>query len=380
MVVPSCNRLVILPPLHALKCEKMVIMLISPWYRLIAARFGNPGETVYQTDPRQMAVNKPRNIDDVNLTLIPYKPDLPLSQPTEMSYFLQRIRLAEISRSVADYNSAATSSSASLSYYAHVMTMDAEFEQMAREIPSFFNLDTYDDHSSPNNSGIFIQAYHLNTIMHTQRCKLHLSYLTSRPNKTSPAYESSWSACLKSARQINRAEKQIERSPHPFRVIRQRLSAVFYGAFMASIVLLMDACVNRDWVRGDEARRREAAEALRIVEETKSFSSVAASLYDSLTQILARYRIQSQQMEGMLCATPSTDNTAETDQGHSGLEAGALVGLSPAGSFPSMYGGAAVSGQLLDSDQLVQDLGQLMDIDGIQWEELLLGIDSSSFI
>lgn len=71
----------------------------------------------------------------------------------------------------------------------------------------------------------------------------------------------------------------------------------------------MDACVNGSGLEGDRARKREAAEALRVVDEARSFSCVAASLYSSLTQVLARYRVLEEQAGGTR-GTPSKDATA----------------------------------------------------------------------
>lgn len=45
-----------------------------------------------------------------------------------MSYFLQRIRLAEISRSIVDHYLMVTASTRHLSYYAHIMSMDFELD------------------------------------------------------------------------------------------------------------------------------------------------------------------------------------------------------------------------------------------------------------
>ncbi|KAB8259870.1 hypothetical protein BDV32DRAFT_138600 [Aspergillus pseudonomiae] len=132
-----------------------------------------------------------------------------------MSYFLQRLRLAEISRSIVDYTSMAVTSAGGASYYTHVTAIDFELDQMIHDIPSFFYLDTYESSSDSTTSGIFIQAYLPNAVIHTQRCKLHLTYLTSGPNNN-PAYTSSRETCLKSVRQLIRAEAQLERAQHPF--------------------------------------------------------------------------------------------------------------------------------------------------------------------
>jgi len=80
-------------------------------------------------------VTKRRNIDSVDLVDNKYQIELPISRPTEMSYFLQRIRMAEISRSIVDHNPIAVISSGGPSYSVHVMAMDFELDQMIHDIP-----------------------------------------------------------------------------------------------------------------------------------------------------------------------------------------------------------------------------------------------------
>jgi hypothetical protein len=158
-----------------------------------------------------------------------------------MSYFLQRIRIAEIARGIVD-NSPMAATSSGRTGYSQIMRMDFQLDQFIHDIPFFFNLDNYENPESTSTS-IFIHAYLLNLVIHTQRCKLHLRYLTSGP-KHNPAYTTSQDICLKSARKVIRAESQLERAQHPFVLIRLRLSAMLHGVFLASIALLLDAYIN----------------------------------------------------------------------------------------------------------------------------------------
>jgi len=302
----------------------------------MAARHGGPGEGVYLVNPRQMAVNKPRNIDDADLVEGVLGAEFPVTQPTEMSYLLQRIRLAEISRSIVDNPD--------------TMTVDAELGQMISEIPAFLNMDSYEGtgtnvtHSS---SGIFVQAYLLNSILHTLRCKLHLGYLNNSTRSNNDSTENSTSSreiCLASARRIIHAEAQLERRQHPFALIRLRLSGIMYGVFMAGIVLLMDVCVNatNGEQEGDEIemRRSEAFQALHIIENATSHSLAAANLHDSLVRVLDKHRAQQQEK---------------------------AQDFVPESAF------------LPHGNQLAQSLEELMDFDGFQWDDLFSGGSSTSF-
>ncbi|RYP05068.1 hypothetical protein DL765_009963 [Monosporascus sp. GIB2] len=214
------------------------------------------------------------------------------------AYFLQRVLLAEISRRIVHqyHDSMSVTSSRGLTYHAQVMAMDAELDQMIHDIPSSFHLDIYELTQDLTTSGIFVQAYMLNSIIYTQRCKLHLGYFAARPNNN-PAYASSRETYLKAARQIIRAEAQLERAQHIFVLTRLRLSGVLHGVFMAAIMLLMGSCVNGTASQQDEICRGEAAEALRIIEDARGHSAAAVNLHKSLTQVLAKHRAQQQQQQ-----------------------------------------------------------------------------------
>ncbi|KAH6682246.1 hypothetical protein F5X68DRAFT_24635 [Plectosphaerella plurivora] len=297
---------------------------------LLAARYGGPNEGVYQVNPRHMAVNKPRNIDDADLVEGDPNVDRPLSQPTDMSYFLQRLRLAEVSRAIVDHTSMAMRTSARATHHAHVMSLDFELHQMTRDVPPFLDINNYPDTPAPEMHDMFIQAYMLNSLVQTQRCAIHLEYLISGD----PAYASSRETCIGAARQILRAEQQLLRSRHPFVQTRGRLSAILHGVFMASIVLLMDACVNG----GEDRNGREVAEALRIVGDAQEHSLAAQKLHEALVQVLARHREQAAAAE--------------------------VAGVSrPADDVPG--------------DQF--SLETLMDAEGFQWDDLFFNIDMSFF-
>lgn len=309
--------------------------------RLLAARYGGPNEGVYQVHPRHMVVNKPRNINDADLAEDGPNVDQPPSQPTDMSYFLQRLRLAEVSRNIVDHNSTAMKTSTRASYHAHVLSLDFELHQMIRDIPPFLDINNYPDTPGPESYGVFIQAYMLNSMIQTQRCVIHLDYLISGPQQGNPTYASSRETCVGAARQILRAERQLVRTRHPFVQTRARLAAILHGVFMASIVLLMDACVNGSAAWDQGAARDEVTEALRLVEDASDHSLAAAKLHESLVQVLARYRGQEQESHGAVGEGP--------------------VDLSDA---------VALAGQ---------GIGELMNADDFQWDDLFSSIEMSSF-
>jgi hypothetical protein len=200
-----------------------------------------------------MTVNKPQHLDDTDLLFDGPWPSRPVSEPTDMSYFLHRFCLAEVSRSIVNHTNA--SYHQQLADHENLMTIDAELEQIIKDTPLFLQMRRYQTVADCSKaSSFFIQAYMLNSILHTQHCKLHLSYLTSG-GPSNPTCASSREACLSSARELVRAETQLLASNHPFARAPLRPPAILYSVFIASIVLLMDVCLNRPSELQQEVRR-----------------------------------------------------------------------------------------------------------------------------
>jgi hypothetical protein len=85
-------------------------------FRQAPARFDAAVRGVYHCYPRQMVVKKPMNLNDEDLVDGMSQDQKPLSWPTVMSYLLQRIRIAEIMRSLTDRNALTMSYAGDLSY------------------------------------------------------------------------------------------------------------------------------------------------------------------------------------------------------------------------------------------------------------------------
>ncbi|CAK7224648.1 hypothetical protein SBRCBS47491_005621 [Sporothrix bragantina] len=392
---------------------------------LLAARNSGPGVGVYTTHPHMMRVNEPCNIDDENLTPSMQNPAVgkPLDTPTDMSYYLQRVRLARVARGIVDRmpmvsgtqfvgggQSTAASTTVSardlLATYRQAATeSDADLEAMLHNLPVFLRLETYlnrDETINANTSSFFIQAFMLHSLIHTQRCKLHLSYLTSwrrqtetigrhQPMMSQPSVSgpstTSRAICIESARQIIHAETQLRRqaSQHPF--VQNRLSCVLYGVFLATIVLLIDLCAadNRDGDGEDDtAQKQDALAALQIVADARPHSPAASELYTSLTQLLAKHRPQLCEqgfLQGTMEIEPSSTTTAVARPPEeamqpilstaAGLESDSFgVHDTPMASFnDSLYG-----------NPLALSFDGLDDLVNFQWDDLLAGVDTSMLL
>ncbi|KAK0636626.1 hypothetical protein B0T17DRAFT_613333 [Bombardia bombarda] len=258
-------------------------LVATDWF--MAARYSGPTEGIYQCNPRHMMVKKPLNIDDDNLH--DGSTGLPQSQPTETSYFLQRIRLAELSRYIADRQLLVEMGPGKQSY-ADIMDVDADLQAFMSEIPPFLNIND-DSSDTPGSLGIIIQAYLLNNLVLTQRCKLHLPYLEHMGPYTTPY---SRTICVQSARRIVKNELRLEKEAHPFVQTRLKFPGILYGVFMASIVLMMDFIAKGRANSGDSnTHHDDVFDVFSILEDAKYQSSAAAEFLESLVRILRKYKV-----------------------------------------------------------------------------------------
>lgn len=243
-------------------------------------------------NPHHMATKKPSNANDEDLLDGMVNIDKPLDQPTIMSYFIQRIRLGEICREISDQSSL-SETDLGCPDYEQVKEIDRRICEFSQALPPFFHLD-YDTSAVPEadpcrSPSIIVHRYVINSMLQTQRCRLHLPYL-ARGQET--LYSYSRDACLDAARMVIRMEVQLSSEDIPFVMTRLKFSGSLLCVCMAIIALLMDFCHNKSLQPDeDRERRSEIKDALRILEEGKSQSSFAGKLLDTFNSILQRNKV-----------------------------------------------------------------------------------------
>ncbi|KAH7156687.1 hypothetical protein EDB81DRAFT_717091 [Dactylonectria macrodidyma] len=261
---------------------------------ILAGLSGTLGN-VCMINPSQMAVKKPTHIDDDDLAEGKDIIERPMEQPICVSFFLQRIRLAEIFRASLEKTQFAGLSPEAISFD-EVRELDAKLIRFWDDAPAFMCLNHNLDPRSDNSANMNIQRYVLHLFVHGQRCKTHLPYLAR-----GASYATSRSACVESARFIVRMEQQLEKDEANFASSRLRLSIVLHHVFLAFVVLLFDICLDADGPRHIN-RSPEAAAAWKILQGAKSQSQQAAVLVEPLGRVMKRYHV--------LHAENDTRNTA----------------------------------------------------------------------
>ncbi|KAJ5544275.1 hypothetical protein N7513_007086 [Penicillium frequentans] len=295
------------------------------WWYLVAtdwqfASYTGPQRGTYIINPRHMATKKPLNIDDEDIS-DEATGAKPIDQPTSMSYCLQRIRLGEICRKITD-SIPFSEPGWVIRDYQKLREIDAEICDIANEMPRFFSLD-YDASELPETDprrapGIIIQRYVINSLIHTQRCRLHLPYLSRAA--TDPDLAFSREACLQAARTAIRTERLLSKERIPFVLARLRFSAVLHCVCMAIIVLLMDVCLNKSLrPEEDRERREEIFHAFKFLEEAKGHSPFAGKILESFYAVLWRNKVtlpdtndKTDRMQSENQLSPSASSTDST--------------------------------------------------------------------
>ncbi|KAK5988698.1 putative transcription factor lepB [Cladobotryum mycophilum] len=345
------------------------------WWYLVAmdwmlAQFNNPQEGFYVIHPSQMAVNKPRNVKDEDLIDGLDVIDRPMSEPTCVSYFLQRIRLAELCQLLLE-QSPLYASTTEPEAYTNVLEADTKLNEFIRGIPDFLSLDnsslSHLPMTDPRRSPLItVQRYTLNLLLHRQLCKIHLPYLAQ--GTVDPAYAYSRDVCLRSARVVIELDHELSKEHLPFCTSRLRMTMVLRSVFLASIALVLNACLkgdSTDSVEGDE----EVAGAWRILQEAQGQSPTATRLLELSIQLLRKYKIkhraldllQQQISEVMSPTLPMTPESAHPDQ--------------RIGPITQTTGFAREPDTAL-LEQQWQLLEGRMDLNTVDWDKLFWGLDA----
>ncbi|KAJ5669144.1 hypothetical protein N7462_010214 [Penicillium macrosclerotiorum] len=269
-------------------------------------------------NPQQMATNKPANANDEDLFDGMSNISMPIDQPTSMSYCVQRIRLGEICREISD-SIPFLEIGPGDPHYEMIKHFDKRICEFAEGMPPFFSLDR-DTHQLPDSdrhksSGISIQRYIINSLLYTQRCRLHLPYLSRAASE--PTYAYSRIACLEAARMIIRTEARLSAEKFPFVLTRFKFSGGLYCVCMAIIVLLMDLCQNKTMRPEDDRElRAETFQAFGILEEAQGHSPFAGKLLKSFHAIISRNKIPISTAENKLAGQPRTQSRSGRESTH----------------------------------------------------------------
>ncbi len=260
-----------------------------------------------------MNVRRPRNLNDNDVAGVDQLTTAPLNTYTQMSYFLQRIRIAEITRAIVDAR-APGAPDVDVADFPQVQALDQLFEQALMDLPPFFQIPRPIRFDELDTVGVQRAMVHLG--LHCRRARLHRPFFLQRQG-SDPRYAQSHEICLQSAQDIVSISLAIiERSlgidlgrtatvaslaasgrTHAQRPLSvHRLGPVVNHMFMACTLLAFHAGTSppSDFnpIQGYGGVRDQLAQAYRALAALGAESDVAAGLVRNLVGLLRRYQVQ----------------------------------------------------------------------------------------
>ncbi|KAI2631141.1 hypothetical protein GGS21DRAFT_523452 [Xylaria nigripes] len=256
---------------------------------------GGPLDGTYTVQPRHFIVKRPRNLNDNDLSQSDETFTYPLNVPTQISCFLQRIRLSEICREMIDSRTPGLLD-VEITDISKVTSLDLLFETALLEMPPLTAQEAPPQFAQQRD--LILLCYH------TRRARLHRPFLLH--DTDNPRYERSRRQCVSSARSVlsisigmlekSSAVDQGQAFENP---LAYRAGVVISGTFMACTILALNEGLigNRSTddagtcepASGTHAEITRACRALAKAGETSSF---AANLLRNLVRVLKQYRVK----------------------------------------------------------------------------------------
>jgi len=250
-----------------------------------------------------MITKKPLNLDDEDLNDGAVAIEKSMSVPTCMSYSLQRLRIAELCRRFVDCEPLVMAATTSENYD-NVLDFDTAIQTFINDLPAFFSMSFAEitrlfqlDHAKATR--LATHGHIIHGMIYSIRCKLHVPYLMR--GYADQTYSPSRQICIKTARLIIQNEVDHERTGL-LTVNRYQSSGFVLGVFVASVVLLVELCVDKTTSRQSEYRQ-EIIDAFRLLEMARGQSRNAARFLESLLSVLHKHQV----------APPMPDNRQISD-------------------------------------------------------------------
>ncbi|KAH7395559.1 fungal-specific transcription factor domain-containing protein [Cadophora sp. MPI-SDFR-AT-0126] len=250
----------------------------------------------YMIHPKQMNVDYPTNVCDESITPMgPSSYAVACKYPTEMTYFLFRLRFATVFREMVDVAWDTGSDIDDLPYEIVI-----EFDKKLNDLSAYFeeaystvmkNMPSFEWSETLRADGKLVDSKSAQLIrqrnmamfaLHTRVARLHRPYLIR--GAQDPRYSYSRMVCLRSARRVIELGKMMAASFKNISPIK--IWSVNHHVFVSTMILVMDYCFNREEPRARE-RKEEILESFRLMEGTSGESTIASRGLMKLKKMLS---------------------------------------------------------------------------------------------
>lgn len=324
-----------------------------------------------------MNVDYPSNVDDEFITLTEVH-SLPLSTPTTMSAFIERVKLSELCREVVDAMPSILLESQP--EYHVILALDEKFQNYLDDLPVFLRLDGNSMRKSyaicSERPNIVWQRIGINFSIHTRLCRLHMPYHLE--GMTNQKYAYSHRICVQSAQtvlELRRLMDDVETAVKP-----TRLWTVTQHSFLAALILATDVSFNPNSPDA-EARKATVLAAYRTLEKSKEESSgLVEVIQKNMQTLMSTLHRQNSQRTNVSYAVPEETVANGQSLGNSRDSITSMASI-PVSADEWLQGYSSMSTEKVGDekwDQLWSDfLAVAPELDTPQWNSLLDNMDSS---
>ncbi|KAI0871900.1 hypothetical protein GGS24DRAFT_491899 [Hypoxylon argillaceum] len=266
---------------------------------------GGPLDGTYTIQPRHFVVNRPRNLNDNDLNQNDETLTYPLHILTNVSCFLQRIRLGEISREIIDARPPRLID-VEITDFNTVTSLDRLFERVLTEFPPSLQKGA----SIPDGAPLhFAQQRDLILLcFNFRRARLHRPFLLH--DTDNPLNEPSRRQCLASARivlsissEMLEGSSTVDQNQDFGNPLAYRAGLVISGMFMACAILALNAGLiwnrttgnahaNPQTSTASSEMHDEITRACRVLAKAGEKSTFAANLLRNLVGVLKQYSVK----------------------------------------------------------------------------------------
>ncbi|TGO36033.1 hypothetical protein BHYA_0137g00140 [Botrytis hyacinthi] len=235
----------------------------------------------------QMKCDYPSNVNDVDIGP-PGDYKQPSCMETDMTYSTFRYQLSIICREIVDAMQNLGCEIHELPYET-VLNFDRKLICMLSEIPPALRIDAksraqYKDLDAKHPL-LAVQRTAGHFGIQTRFTRLHRPYLARGAHD--PRFSYSRMVCLRSARSVIELGTELTEWGKKQNFQPVRMWTVTHHIFVATVILVMDFCLNKDDPRSEE-RKSEIVDAFRMLESCQESSTLSRRGLEQLRDILRR--------------------------------------------------------------------------------------------
>ncbi|THV55382.1 hypothetical protein BGAL_0009g00320 [Botrytis galanthina] len=235
----------------------------------------------------QIKCDYPSNVNDVDIGP-PGDYNQPSCMETDMTYSTFRYQLSIICREIVDAMQNLGCEIHELPYEM-VLNFDRKLICMVSEIPPAFRIDAksraQNKYLDAKHPFLAVQRTAGHFGVQTRFTRLHRPYLARGAHD--PRFSYSRMVCLRSARSVIELGTELTYWGKKQNFQPVRMWTVTHHIFVATVILVMDFCLNKDDPRSEE-RKAEIVDAFKMLESCQETSTIARRGLEQLQDILRR--------------------------------------------------------------------------------------------